>query len=61
MKVGGGLEDEEEEEEEEDVQPDVSHSRSMRHAFRSLSQCFHNSRKRFFFLYNVGILPVVMG
>ena len=32
MKVGGGLE-EEEEEEKEDVQPDVSHSRSMRHAF----------------------------
>ena len=37
MKVGGGLEKEEEEEEEEDVQPDVSHSRSMRHAFRCLS------------------------
>ena len=33
MKVGGGLE-----EEEEDVQPDVSHSRSMRHAFRSLAR-----------------------
>ena len=52
MKVGGGLE------EEEDVQPDVSHSRSMRHAFRSLSQYLNDSRKRFF-LYNVGILPVV--
>ena len=37
MKVGGGLEEDEEEEEEEDVQPDVSHSRSMRHAFRCLS------------------------
>ena len=48
MKVGGGLE-EEEEEKEEDVQPDVSHSLSMRHAFKSLSQCFHDSRKRFFF------------
>ena len=57
MKEEGGLE---EEEEEEDVQQDVSHSRSMRHAFRSLSQCLHDSRKRFF-LYNVGILPVVMG
>ena len=57
MKVGGGLL---EEEEEEDVPPDVRHSRIMRPAFRSLSQCLHVSRKRFF-LYNVAILPVVMG
>ena len=50
MKVGGGLEEDEEEEEEEDVQPDVSHSRSMRQAFRSLSHFFQDSRKQFFFL-----------
>ena len=48
MKEEGGLE---EEEEEEDVQQDVSHSRSMRHAFRSLSQSFHDSRKGFLFLF----------
>ena len=59
MKVGGGLEEDEEEEDEDYVQPDVSHSRSMRHAFRCLS--FSTIAWSDFFLYNMGILPVVMG
>ena len=55
MKVGGGLE-----EEEEDVQLDVSHSDQC---VTPSDHCLSVSTiaGSDFFLYNVGILPVVMG